>query len=211
MSLWLGPFAARERTLYLTELCAETPDSELQWNRFTEVVILYWTSAGSPKLVYSDICQLSSLCCWKAPAMLTHINRGKTLFKVLNNHRIWVLTTFLLCIQLCACATTPRCGWPRQCLLRAGELTLQTRLGPTDNKLWVNVCYRSGISNLIFCERVSFLPPLYAKYFPMSSSLPVTIFSISSKSHLPYWIEWPGPCIGPEVKETLIRLLPSTN
>lgn len=158
MSSWLSPPAARERTLYPTVLCAETLGSEWKWNQFAQVVISHWTSAGSPKLVHGDICQLSFLCCWKTSAMLAHrhINRGKTFVKILSNpsNEYWLPFFFVYDFVL----PHPG-GQPSQWQLRAGEFSLQTRLGSTKD-LGYN---RSCIRNPIFCEGVSFLPPLYTK------------------------------------------------
>lgn len=69
-------------------------------------------------------------------------------------------------------------------LLRAGELSLQTRLGPTDRGLGVSGCCRSCIRNLISHERVSFLPPLYTKY-------PIVPFT----HNIPNFLQVPSPLL----------------
>lgn len=96
-------------------------------------------------------------------------------------------------------------GEPGQWLLRAGELSLQTRLAPTDKGLWVSGYCRSFIT--WFSVREFHFSLLYSKY-PMSPSLPVTTFPISSKSHFPCWIKWRGLWIESEGK-ILIRFLPN--
>lgn len=139
MSLWLSPFAGTERTLYPTAPCAQTLHSELKWNQFPGIVISYWASAGRPKLtgIFISLAPAERhLPCWHTD----------TLTEEKPSSKFWIITAYECWPPFLVLVLPHPGGEPGQWLLRAAELSLQTRLAPPDKGLWVSGYCRSFIT-----------------------------------------------------------------